>query len=126
MLQLWSRRPFASELSFKLPRASTEGGRQPVQPLLTHHPYQMNNGMSYINTVLRIDLLLGHLPVTFLVHSVLLRISMVHFNTLTADLRSQITNIGLTAPIGSNGSPLDLVREVKIKIHGSESRGQGK
>ena len=86
----------------------------------------MNNGMSYINTVLRIDLLLGHSPVTFLIHSVLLRISVVHFNTHTADLRSQITNIGLTAPIGANGSPLDLVREVKIKTHGSQLCGQVK
>ena len=86
----------------------------------------MNNGMSSINTLLRIDLLLGHSPVTFLIYSELLHISMVYFNTLTADLRSQITNIGLTAPIGDNGSPLDLVREVKIKTHGSESRGQGK
>ena len=36
---VWIALPFASELSFKLLRASTEGGRQPVQPLLTHYPY---------------------------------------------------------------------------------------
>ena len=100
MLQLWSRRPFASELSFKLPRASTKGGQQLVQPLLTNHPYQMNNGMSYINTVLRIDLLLGHSPVTFLIHSVLLHISMVHSIPLLLILGVRLQILGSQHQLG--------------------------
>ena len=85
-------------------------------PLLTHHPYQKNSGMSYnINTVLRINGLLGHSPVTFLLDSGA-TISVVRLDTLTAELRSQITTNGLTAPIGANGSPLDMVGQVKIQV----------
>ena len=99
MLQLWSRRSLASKLPFKLSRATAAG-----PTLLTHHPYQTNNGMSYsINTVLRINELLGHSPVTFLLDSGA-AISVVHFDTLNANLRSQITTTRLTAPIGVNGS----------------------
>ena len=72
--------------------------------------------MSYnINTVLRINGLLGHSPVTFLLDSGA-TISVVRLDTLTAELRSQITTNGLTAPIGANGSPLDMVGQVKIQV----------
>ena len=109
MLQLWSRRPFLSKLSFKLPWASTEGGRQPIPLQLTHQPSQKNNGTSYIiNTVLRINRLLGHSPVTFLLDSGA-AISVVRLDTLPTEVRSQITTTRLAAPIGANGSPLDMV-----------------
>ena len=42
-------------------------------------------------------------------------ISVVHFDTLTADLRNQIMTTGLTAPVGANGSPLNMVGQVKIQ-----------
>ena len=102
MLQLWSRRPFLSQLSFKLPWASAKGGRQLAPPLLTHHPYQKNSGMSYnINTVLRINGLLGYSPVTFLLDSGA-TILVVWLDTLTAEFRGQITTNGLIAPIGAS------------------------
>ena len=41
---------------------------------------------------------------------------MVRLDTLTTDLRSQITTTGLTTPIGANGSPLDMVGQVKIPV----------
>ena len=51
--------------------------------------------MSYnINTVLRINGLLGHSPVTFLLDSGAI-ISVVCLDTLTTDLRSQIQLLGL-------------------------------
>ena len=71
--------------------------------------------MSYINAVLRLNGLLGHSPVTFLLDSGA-TISVVRFNTLTADLRNKIMTTGLTAPIGANGSPLDMVGQVKIQV----------
>ena len=48
--------------------------------------------------------LLGHSPVTFLLDSGA-TISVVRLDTLTTDLRSQITTTGLATPIGANGSP---------------------
>ena len=105
MLQLWSRRPSLLKLSFKLSRTSTKGGQQPAPPLLTHHQNHTSHGMSYnINTVLRINGLLGHSPVTFLLDSGA-TISVVRLDALTADLRSQITTSRLTTPVGANGSP---------------------
>ena len=71
--------------------------------------------MSYINAVLRINGLFGHSPVTFLLDSGA-AISVVRFDTLTADLRNKITTTGFTAPIGVNGSPLDMVGQVKIQV----------
>ena len=72
--------------------------------------------MSYsINTVLRINGLLGHSPVTFLLDSGA-TISVVRLDMLTADLRSQITTNELTTPIGANGSPLDMVGQMKIPV----------
>ena len=43
-------------------------------------------------------------------------ISVVRLDMLTADLRSQITTNELTTPIGANGSPLDMVGQVKILV----------
>ena len=72
--------------------------------------------MSYnINTVLRINGLLGHSPVTFLLDSGA-TISVVRLDALTADLRGQITTSRLTTPVGANGSPLDMVGQVKIPV----------
>ena len=72
--------------------------------------------MSYnINTVLRINGLLGHSPVTFLLDSGA-TISVVRLDTLTTDLRSRITTTGLATPIGANGSPLDMIGQVKIPV----------
>ena len=72
--------------------------------------------MSYnINTVLRINGLLGHSPVTFLLDSGA-TISVVRLDTLTTDLGSQITTTGLATPIGANGSPLDMIGQVKIPV----------
>ena len=72
--------------------------------------------MSYnINTVLRINGLLGHSPVTFLL-DLGATISVVRLDALTADLRSQITTSRLTTPVGANGSPLDMVGQVKIPV----------
>ena len=72
--------------------------------------------MSYnINTVLKITGLLGHSPVTFLLDSGA-TISVVRLDALTADFRSQITTSRLTTPVGANGSPLDMVGQVKIPV----------
>ena len=61
--------------------------------------------MSYnINTVLRINGLLGYSPVTFLLDSGAI-ISVVCLDTLITDLRSQITTTGVATPIYANGSP---------------------
>ena len=72
--------------------------------------------MSYsINTALRFNGFLGHSPVTFLVDSGT-TISVVYFDTLIADLRNQIMTTRLTALVGANGSPLDMVGQVKIQV----------
>ena len=72
--------------------------------------------MSYnINTVLKITGILGHSPVTFLLDSGA-TISVVRLDALTADFRSQITTSRLTTPVGANGSPLDMVGQVKIPV----------
>ena len=72
--------------------------------------------MSYnINAVLKITGLLGHSPVTFLLDSGA-TISVVRLDALTADFRSQITTSRLTTPVGANGSPLDMVGQVKIPV----------
>ena len=72
--------------------------------------------MSYnINTILRINGLLDHSPVTFLLDSGA-AISVVRLDTLTSKLKSQITTTGLTAPVGADGSPLDMVGQVKVRV----------
>ena len=76
----------------------------------------MNNGTSYnINTILRINGLLDHSPVTYLLDSGA-AISVVRFDALTTELKTQVTTTGLTAPVGANGSPLDMVGQVKIQV----------
>lgn len=62
----------------------------------------MNNGTSYnINTILRINGLLDHSPVTFLLDSGA-AISVVRFDALTTELQTQVTTTGLTAPVGAS------------------------
>ena len=41
---------------------------------------------------------------------------MVRFDALTTELKTQVTTTGLTAPVGANGSPLDMVGQVKIQV----------
>ena len=43
-------------------------------------------------------------------------ISVVRLDTLTSELKSQITTTGLTAPVGADGSPLDMVGQVKVQV----------
>ena len=105
-----------SKLPFKLLWASSEEGRQLAPPLATLYRYQLNSGMSYnINTILRINGLLGHSPVTFLLDSGA-AISVVRADALTSELRSQITACEFTAPVGANGVPLDMVGQVRIQV----------
>lgn len=43
-------------------------------------------------------------------------ISVVRLDALTSELKSQITPTGLTAPVGANGSPLDMVGQVTVQV----------
>ena len=43
-------------------------------------------------------------------------ISVVRLDALTPGLRSQITTCGSIAPVGANGSPLDMIGQVTIQV----------
>lgn len=54
-------------------------------------------------------------PVTFLLDSGA-AVSVLHLDALASEFRNQITTTGLTAPIGANGSPLDVVGQIKMPV----------
>ena len=83
---------------------------------ITHQLYQQNNSKCYnINTILRINGSIGHSPVTFLLDSGA-AVSVVRLGALGNQYRNQITDAGLTAPIGANGSPLDVVGQITLSV----------
>lgn len=58
---------------------------------------------------------LDHLPLTFLLDSGV-AVSIVHLGALPSESRKKIVTAGLAAPIGANGSPLDMVGQITIPI----------
>ena len=43
-------------------------------------------------------------------------VSVLHLDALASEFRNRITTTGLTAPIGANGSPLDVVGQIKMPV----------
>ena len=60
-------------------------------------------GCYSINTILRINGLIGHSPVTILLDSGV-AMSVIRLNTLPSEFRDRITE-ARTAPVGANGTP---------------------
>ena len=99
------RRIIYAVLSFKLQSASPKGGRQLASSPLFHHPRQTDNSECYsINTILRINSLIGHSPVTILLDSGT-AMSVIRLNTLPSEFRDRITE-AKAVPVGANGTPL--------------------
>ena len=106
---------------------SSKGGRQLVLPPIIHQPHQGNNSESTCssvnnsecysitsNTILRINGLLGHSPVTILLDSGA-AMSVVRLDTLPSEITYKITEAKL-APVGANGTPLDVVGQIQIPV----------
>ena len=92
---------------------------------IIHQPHQGNNNESTcssvnnsecysINTILRINGLLGHSPVTILLDSGA-AMSVVRLDTLPSEFRCKITE-AKSAPVGANGTPLDVVGQIQIPV----------
>ena len=125
MLQLWGGRSFTSQLSFKLLWTSPEGGQQLVLLPIIHQPHQGNNNESTccsvnnsecysINTILRVNSLLGHSPVTILLDSGA-AMSVVRLDTLFSEFRCKITE-AKSAPVGANGTLLNVVGQIQVPV----------
>ena len=117
MLQLrsiWSPVP---TLSFKLYGASFTGGCQLASSSVTHQPHGQNNSeCCSVNKTLRIPGSIGPSPVTFLLDSGA-AVLMIRLDTLDTHFRNRITDTGLTAPIGANGSPLDVIGQITLPVN---------
>ena len=109
MLQLWSIWSPVPTLSFKLHGASFTDGCQLALSSVTHQPHGQNNSeCCSIKKTLHTPGSIGPSPVTFLLDSGP-AVSVIRLDTLDTHIRNQITDAGLTAPIGVNGSPLELM-----------------
>ena len=117
MLQLrsiWSPVP---TLSFKLHGASFTGGCQLAPSSVTHQSHGQNNSeCCSVNKTLRIPGSIGPSPVTFLLDSGA-AVSVIRLDTLDTHFRNRITDAGLTAPIGANGSPLDVIGQITLPVN---------
>ena len=71
--------------------------------------------MLSINTILKITGSLDHSPVTFLLDSGA-AVSVIRLSALTRESRNRIATAGLTAPIGANGAPLDVVGQITMPV----------
>ena len=112
-------------MTFKLLWTSPEGGQQLVLLPIIHQPHQGNNNESTcssvnnsecysINTILRVNGLLGHSPVTILLDSGV-AMSAVWLDTLFSEFQCKITEAKL-APVGANGTLLDVVRQIQVPV----------
>ena len=54
--------------------------------------------------------------ILFLVSLLFVALWELHLDALASEFRNRITTTGLTAPIGANGSPLDMVGQIKIPV----------
>jgi len=57
---------------------------------------------------------IGHSPVTILLDSGA-SMSVIRLNTLPQEFRSRIEE-ATTAPVGANGTPLDVVGQIKVPV----------
>ena len=116
LLQLWVRRSLVQNLPFKLLQASIKGGREQAPPTITHQAQHKDKDCSespHISTILHINGLIGHSPVTFLPDSGG-AMSVVRLDAVASEFRDMISKDTSAAPVGANGSPLDVVGQVKI------------
>ena len=59
--------------------------------------------------------MIGHSPVSFLLDSVV-AISTVRLDAIVIEFHDKISKDTSSAPVGANGSPLDVVAQVKIPV----------
>ena len=100
-------------MSFKLPRASAEGG-QPLAPAsVTHHPalsdYHTSNG------VLKADGTIGNLSVQFLLDSGA-AVSIIRYKILDSHYQQQITPANVKAAGTANGGLLEVLGQITLPI----------
>ena len=92
------------------------GGQQLASSSVTHQPWQEHNEYngeySNINTVLKDTGSLDYSPVTFPGAAVY----VIRLSTLTSKYRNNISSAGFSAPIGANGSPLDVVGQIRMPV----------
>ena len=92
------------------------GGRQLASSSVTHQPWQEHNEYngeySNINTILKDTGSLDYSPVTFPGAAMY----VIRLSTLTSKYRNNISSAGFSAPIGANGSPLDVVGQIRMPV----------
>jgi len=83
---------------------------------ITHQPQHKNSSESlHFGTVLCIDDLTGHSPVTFLLDSRTI-VSVIQLDAIASKFRYNITKDTMPAPTGTNGSSLDVVGQIKMPV----------
>ena len=99
--------------------ASSAGGHQlaPSSVAVPHQlPVQSYSKSCNISSILRITGSIGPSPVTFLLDSGA-AVSVIRLSILNSQFRNQVIETGSTDPVGTNGSPLDVIGQVTLPVN---------
>ena len=103
-------------MSFKLPQASVEGGRPLALTSVIHHPVLSTQSKRYsINSVLKVDGLIGNSSVQFLLDSGA-AVSVARYGALDSFYQKQITTANTPVAVTANGAALEVIGQVIIPI----------
>ena len=94
------------------------GGLQQAPKILNGQMQQMgNNELSCINTILLIIGLISHSSVIFCLDSgTTCTMSVIRLDAIASKLCDKITSDTSSTPIEANGSPLDVVGQMKLPV----------
>ena len=82
--------------------------------LAAHNPHRNSRECSSINTILRINGVIGHSSITFLLDSGA-ALSVIRLNILPTEFQDKITK-ATAAPVGASGTPLDVIGQVQMLV----------
>ena len=104
-------------MSFKLLPASIEGGRSLAPTPVTHHPTTSTHGKHYeINSVLKLDGLIGNSPVQFLLDSGA-ALSVVRYGALGGYYHQLIMEANTPVAVAANGAAMEVIGQVILPVN---------
>ena len=98
-------------MSFKLERASPNGGQLATQVINFRCPYQVISTVPRVNAVFCVNGSISEQPIQFLLDSAA-AVSVVNFSVV----RQQSITKATTCTVDANGAPLDIVGQTTVTL----------